>query len=268
MTDTTYKNWWSQENGFFGEEYYRQYEGTVLLEENTIREVDFLEQIFAENGLNNLSTVQVLDVPCGHGRHAIELAGRVHDQVGYDVTGYELSDFFLEKAKEKADARGAVVNWKQGDMRYLPFTEAFDAVVNMFTAMGYFDDDRQDELFFQGAYRALRTDGVFVVDYLNRDRLIRKFSASDWRELPDGAIVLSKRRYDMRSGQMYDTRITLENNQEVNRVDSSVRFYGAHELIAMAEKVGFVCRACYGGIDQQDLTMDSPRVILVFQKPS
>jgi SAM-dependent methyltransferase len=132
--------------------------------------------------------------------------------------------------------------------------------------MGYFSNDHEDERFFTGVHRALKPKGMFVVDYLNRDRIIRYFRPNDQRELPDGTVVHTNREYDSLTGRMHEKRITLKNNQEVRRVESSVRFYGAHELINLAVKVGFKLWATYGDFDESALTMDSKRVILIFQK--
>lgn len=74
-----------------------------------------------------------------HGRHAIPLAER-----GFDVTGYDLNDVFLERARADARAEGAGVRWIRGDRRELPFEDGFDAVVSVFTAFGSFEDPEDE----------------------------------------------------------------------------------------------------------------------------
>jgi len=171
-----------------------------------------------------------------------------------------------ELGKDTYESR---ITFQQGDMRELPFEDEFHVVLNLFTAMGYFATIADDEKFFAGVYRALKPGGTFMVDYLNRDRIIRQFRNNDWRELPDGSKVLTKRGYDIITGQMHDERVTLENGKEVRRVRSSVRFYAPHELIAMAVRIGFKFYRAYGDFDTDcALTMDSRRAILVFRKPS
>ena len=64
---------------------------------------------------------EVLDVPCGHGRIANRLAAR-----GARVTGLDADTFFLEHARTDAAARGVEVDYIQGDMRELPWSERFD----------------------------------------------------------------------------------------------------------------------------------------------
>ena len=67
----------------------------------------------------------VLDLACGHGRIANRLAAR-----GAAVTGLDVTPRFLELAREDAATRGVEVEYVQGDMRSLPWTERFDRVVN------------------------------------------------------------------------------------------------------------------------------------------
>src|SRR5207253_11147732 len=80
----------------------------------TLAEADFLEKTLAPDGLARL-----LDVPCGNGRHAIELARR-----GYKMTGVDLSREFLEAARLQATEAGAAIDFQHGDMRALALHEA------------------------------------------------------------------------------------------------------------------------------------------------
>jgi ubiquinone/menaquinone biosynthesis C-methylase UbiE len=114
---------------FFGEEYFAIY-GSLLSDERTAREVDGIVKLLA---LPQGS--RILDLACGHGRHAISLAER-----GYVVTGQDLSEVFLNRARTDAQTRGAAqVNWVHSDMRHIPFVDEFDAIINIFTAFGYLE---------------------------------------------------------------------------------------------------------------------------------
>jgi cyclopropane fatty-acyl-phospholipid synthase-like methyltransferase len=86
---------------------------------NTVAEVDFLIEAL---GLN--AGASVLDVGCGTGRHAIELARR-----GYRVTGVEISAGMLEQAKKEAQAVGVEVQWRQDDATSFVLSDQFDGVI-------------------------------------------------------------------------------------------------------------------------------------------
>jgi 2-polyprenyl-3-methyl-5-hydroxy-6-metoxy-1,4-benzoquinol methylase len=124
----------------------------------TVEEVDFLEK-----EINYNKNSEILDVGCGTGRHAIELAGR-----GYSVRGVDLSESMLEKAREKALESGVDVDFKVADARKLPFKNQFDLVIMI--CEGAFPLMETDEMNFQilqNAAKALKKEGKLIFTTLN-----------------------------------------------------------------------------------------------------
>src|SRR5258705_1899833 len=70
-----------------------------------------LEADFLARALRLQPGDRVLDVPCGAGRHALELAAR-----GFAVTGVDLSKGQIDMARAAAAASGVSVDWRQADM--------------------------------------------------------------------------------------------------------------------------------------------------------
>ena len=110
---------WYQD--YFTTEWMRFRDIEAMLEK-TPSEVDFLEK-----ALGISPPGKVLDVGCGFGRHAIELAAR-----GYRVTGLDLSSELLKEAKKRSRQRGTVVTWVKKDMREMEFDAEFDAVISLY----------------------------------------------------------------------------------------------------------------------------------------
>lgn len=247
--------WFSEAAGFFGPEYLAEYEGLLSLERTQL-EVDFLEKAL---GLQRSD--QILDVPCGHGRHSIELAKR-----GYQVTGAELNEFFLNHAQTKAKDSGVRVSWDQVDMRELSYEQEFDVAINMFTSLGYFATDAEDEQFMAGVYQALRPGGQFLLDFMNRNRVLRDFKANGWEQLPDGSILLIEREYDDLEDRMYDRRKRVVGGEVRDIVTTTLRLYTTKELLVMAERAGFLFAEAYGDFAAGPLELDSPRLLLRFSK--
>src|SRR3954453_7471400 len=94
--------WYQQ---FFGPDYFRIYAG--FSPEGAARQV---EQIVER--LEPPAGARGFDLCCGHGRASIPLAAR-----GYRVTGLDLSEHFLERARADAAAAGVEVEWVRADMR-------------------------------------------------------------------------------------------------------------------------------------------------------
>lgn len=257
MTKAKEIPWYSEEADFFGERYFVEYERS-LPEERTKREVAFLEKILPVEEFP-----RILDVPCGHGRHSVLLAKR-----GYQVTGQDLNGFFLAKARESVEETGVSldIDFLKGDMREIPFRRQFDAVINMFTAFGYFDTESADRKALQAMARALKPGGKFIMDFLNREWVVRNFLERDWRELSDGSLLLIKRRLDLTTGYAHDIRMLITPNGERRTDETTLRWYTTQELIGMMKKVGLTVEKTYGDFDGGPLTLDSQRTILVARK--
>ena len=112
---------------------------------------------------------KILDVPCGYGRHSIELARR-----GFRVTGIDISAALLAQARRAAADLGVEVEFRRRDMRRLAYRGRFDAVLNLFTSFGYFGDAGDLEILrrFRRALRPARAGepgGWLVLHLINRD---------------------------------------------------------------------------------------------------
>lgn len=250
--------WYSEDAGFFGPEYLKQYEESgSLSNETTQKEVDFLEHILdLEKGS------KILDCPCGHGRHSIELACR-----GYDVTGQDLNSFFIQKADEAAEQADVSVEWVTSDMRHVPYEEEFDVALNLFSSFGYLENEEEDQKALNQAARSLKQGGRFVLDTINRDRVIRTFTPRKWEELSDGSAILTKRDFEHRSGRHIEKRIKIDTNGQRSEFSLIHRWYTVPELVAMLEKAGLILQETYGNYEAGPITFDSSRYILIAGKP-
>ncbi len=116
-------------------------------------EVDFIEHELAFD-----TSATILDIGCGTGRHAIELAKR-----GYSVTAVDLSESQLARARTKATAANVNVQFMKADARALEYADQFDAVVLLEAAFGEMETDEMDFDILKSASRACRQRGVFIL---------------------------------------------------------------------------------------------------------
>lgn len=136
----------------------------LFTEERLQREIQFLAQ---KTNLNEPK--KILDLACGHGRHANRLS-----QMGHLVTGIDSSAVFLNLAKKKALELGLKVHYLEKDMRLIDYDNAFDRVNILFTSFGYFEDV-ENEKFLKKIYKALQPGGIFCFDSYNRDTFLVYF---------------------------------------------------------------------------------------------
>jgi SAM-dependent methyltransferase len=199
-------------------------------------EVDFLARALAlEPGRS------VLDVACGHGRHALELAER-----GVDVTGVDLSRVFLERALADAGRRRVEPRLMVGDMRDVDFDSRFDAAFCVGTSFGYFDDRTNFEL-VTSMFRALKPGGRLAIETVNRDYVVQNVPRRRWWDIQE-LIVMEEVDFDPRTSRLINKRTVVDAGQRPWEQHISVRLYAAHELCSMLAMAGFRLLSLSGDI--------------------
>ncbi len=245
--------WYEQ---IFNEEYLQRY-SPMLTPERTTAEVEGVCELLALSPGSRL-----LDLCCGHGRHTVPLARR-----GYRMTGLDLSECFLRHAQANAAEEGVEVQWVRSDMRRIPFEGCFDAVVNLFTAFGYLEDEAEDQKVLQGVVRALKPGGVFLMEIIHRDSLLRRFAESGVQRLEDGTLVLEERSFDLPTSRQEVKGTLIYPDGRRSGFSHSLRLYTAAELTAMFRSAGLAGVVVYGGLDGSRLTLESRRLVITGQKP-
>jgi SAM-dependent methyltransferase len=224
--------------------------------EATAAEVEFLiEALALEPG------TRVLDLACGHGRHSIELARH-----GCAVTGVDLSEPSLALAATRAAEAGVEVRLERADMRRIAFDAEFDAVINMFTAFGYFADEADNRLVMGRVAAVLVPGGAFLLEINNPVSVFGRFEARGWHELSDGTVMLEERFYDAAQGR-FETTWTFTSGADRRVHRFSHRAYTAPELTAMAAGAGLQIERLWGGLDGSELERDSRRIVMLARRP-
>jgi 2-polyprenyl-3-methyl-5-hydroxy-6-metoxy-1,4-benzoquinol methylase len=225
--------------------------------EKSAAEVEFL---IAELGLE--TGQRVLDLPCGHGRHSIELARR-----GLRVVGVDLNEAPLELARAAARDAGVQLDLRRVDMREIEFREEFDAVLNMWTSFGYFPTEAEDKLVLERAWRALRPGGALVIETINLHGVLRRFEPRAWHELGDGRLLLEERTFDPWTGRMHSSWTLVERSGERIAMAFANRAYTLVELAKMLADVGFDVDHAWGDFRGSDYAVDSRRMIVLARRP-
>jgi len=191
----------------------------------------------------------VLDLACGAGRHARYLGQK------WWTSGIDLSEVLLRIARRN-DTPARLV---RGDIRALPYRDStFDLVVNLFTSFGYFETDQEHELVIRDLARVIAPRGVFVLDYLNAERVREQIVAYDESDI--GGRVVEQRREITGGGRFVVKHISLKN--EGREFVERVRLFSRPELERMLKRAGFRIETSYGNYGGEPLTETSPRVIL------
>jgi len=220
---------------FFDEHYLRTYE-PFLTEERAQAEADGAIRLAgAEPG------AEVLDCPCGFGRHAALLAA-----AGYRVTAADRSETQLAEARRRLGE----AEWPRlvrADYRSLPFPDAsFDVVLNLFTSLGYLGKEGDGGV-LREFRRVLRPAGALVLETMHRDRVVAHFSARSWDELAGGAFFLQEREWDPVASTVAMRHILVPPGGEPEERRIVHRIYSVTELVEMLRQAGFGEVECFGG---------------------
>lgn len=214
--------------------------------------------LFIDNVSNFLKIKQSTvcwDLCCGKGRHSIYL-----NKKGFRVIGTDLSEQSICEANESANE---TLEFYQHDMRKLFRTNYFEVVFNLFTSFGYFEKIEDDLHVFDSVQKALKSNGLFVFDYLNSEYVKSMIVERDSKTIDGITFNISKK---------------IENNTIIKSIDFTDKGESFHfeERVKLFDKTYFedLAKECnltilntFGNYQLQEFDVNiSPRLILVLQK--
>ncbi len=223
--------------------------------DDAVEEVDKILELTKPKGK------AVLDLCCGPGRFSIAFAKR-----GFTVTGVDKTIFLLDKAKEKAKASKADIEWVYEDMRDFVRNESFDLALSMFTSFGYFDNKQEDILVLMNILESLKPGGSCLIDVVGKEWLAKVFQPTISEQLPDGSTLVQRH-------EVFDDWTRIRNEWILIKEGraKSYRFhhtiYSGQELRDRLELVGFHNVKILGSLDGEPYGPESIRLIALGQKP-
>lgn len=219
------------------ENYGEKYDNEVFTQ-GTMGECEFIE-----TELKSDKTLKILDVGCGTGRHAIELTKR-----GYCVTGIDLSESQLARAKEKAESNNLKIDFQQQDARNLPFSKEYDVAIML--CEGGFPLMETDEMNFEilkSVTKSLKEHGRFIFTTLNGlfplFHSVEKFCAETSGE---GNATYRSNTFDLMTFRDHNITEAEDDLGNKKTLDCNERYYVPSEISWLLKSLGFTKIDIYG----------------------
>ncbi len=231
--------------------------------EATQREVEF---VIAALGLRG--TERVLDLACGFGRHALELARRDFSVVGVDITVD-----YVDEARRRASREGLDAEFLCADIRDLAYCEEFDVVVNLADgAIGYFEDEQENLKAFDVIARALKPGGKHLLSACNAAYANKHFPRRHW-DMGERSLSLADFAWDAETSRMVYTSCGFRFGEVLRPPDEEaqpayIRLYTLDELRHILRQRGLHVIGAYGDYDPKvPATEEAFMLVVHSEKP-
>lgn len=203
--------------------------------------------------LNMPENGKILDLACGKGRHSVFL-----NKLGYNVTGADLSNNSIAHAKQ---FKNESLQFKVHDM-CLPFGEEFDAVFNLFTSFGYFENDADNLATIKSIKANLNEFGFGVIDFLNAEYVIDHLIPEDVKTVDE--IDFHQKRHIKDGWIIKDITFTYEG--EDFAFQERVKGLKLSDFEALFEQAGVYLLDVFGDYKLSKFkAKESERLIMIFK---
>lgn len=203
----------------------------------------------------------VLDVGCGIGRHVTAFAER-----GIEAHGLDMADQFIERARQRAVARGVadLTSFFARDMRSVTdLNGQYDLLMNVYS-FGFFDEATNEEL-LTAFHQQLNPGGVLLLKTFNKDGRMANFIESGTNTVGDITYV-RERQYDPLTSRRRSEGFVIENETYLGDYVFDVRLYTPIELAKLVSRAGFDDVHQFNTYDQEELTRESEKQVILGRK--
>lgn len=205
------------------------------------------------NYLNIPENGTILDLACGRGRHA-----RYLNKIGYDVTGVDLSESSIAFAKKFENHR---LKFEVHNMCE-PYHKKFDAVFNLFTSFGYFDDDADNLKTIKAIKANLNEFGFGVIDFMNSEFVIDSLVPEEVKTVDD--ITFNLKRYVEAGYIIKDIKFTIEGN--LYHYQERVRAFTLNDFEDLFKKADVHLLDVFGDYNLRKFSSKtSERLVMIFK---
>jgi len=219
------------------ENYSEKYDNECFTQ-GTIGECDFIEK-----EINFKKILKIIDIGCGTGRHSIELTKR-----GYSITGIDLSESLLVKAREKVAKSNLKFDFRKHDARCLPFDKQFDVAI-MLCEGGFplIETDEMNYEILKNVSKLPKNNSKFIFTILNGlFPLFHSINEFHTNGPVEGNATYNSKNFDLMTFRDYNTTKVVDDNGVEKELECNERYYVPCEITWLLKTLGFTKIEIFG----------------------
>lgn len=213
----------------------------------------FIEKLISY--LNPLNGAKIIDIACGKGRHSIYIAKN-----GYNVDGFDLSENNINEAKKSETSN---LKFYINDIRTPLKINYYDYAFNLFTSFGYFDSEQENLKALKAIYKCLKPNGIFVLDYMNCNRVIKRLIQTETKTIKDITFNINR---SYKNGCILKT-ISFSDKNKHYSYQEKVKVISLDKFKELFQQAGFTINNIFGDYTLSTFNEEnSDRLILIASK--
>lgn len=242
-------------NSFFFDGHYKEAWRSLIPEELTKRELDFMIQYFSL-----VPGKKVLDIMCGYGRHAIGLARK-----GLDVTAVDNLSDYINDIQQTVNEENLSLTYLQSDILAYTPADKYDLVICMGNSINFFDEKDSIKLMTTISNSLNKGSHFLINTWSLAEIVIKNFESKSWSY--DGEYkMLSDSQYLFNPTRVETEYIMIDKNgqEEVKQAVDYIFSYA--EMQRMLETAGFNVKEVFSIPGKKKFTLGEPRAYIVAEK--
>lgn len=242
-------------NNSFFDGFYKDIWRHFFPEKTTLAEVNFIiEEAKLKAG------EYVLDIMCGFGRHALEIANR-----GINVVAIDNLPDYINEIQGKAETKRLPVESICTDILEMRIDQEFDAVICMGNSLQFFNEEESMRI-LSNISAHLKSGGKFFINTWSLAEIAAKnFKDKSWSRIGE-LLFLTESKFLFQPTRIETASIIIPDKGEREEKKGIDFIYSISELESMLNKAGFQLKEIYSIPGKKQFTAGEPRAYIVAEK--
>jgi len=242
-------------NDTFFDGSYKDIWKAIIPAQLTGKEVEFMLPYF-----NLKEGDKVLDLMCGYGRHALELAGK-----GIKVTAVDNLPDYINEIRTTAEKEKVEIHAVQSDVLAFSTSEQFDLVICMGNSINFFNAEDTTRLLKNISFFLKPAGHLLINSWSLAEIVIKNFKERSESEIGDKKIIAEQQfLFHPARLEVKSTFIDKDGNTEIKEGIDYI--FSINEMESMLKQAGLELKEVYSIPGRKKFTIGEPRAYLVAEK--